>query len=114
MTRTSAGALTNQLKNKILFQAEMKYLGIIIDPNLNYKKHVEYITNKLKKYYNKIRALYGHTYRMDTKKREILYNALFRSIIEYGSLAYFDKLRKTEIKKLKTRKNNSNRSNIRL
>ena len=69
MTRTSAGALTNQLKNKILFQAEMKYLGIIIDPNLNYKKHVEYITNKLKKYYNKIRALYGNTYGMDTKKK---------------------------------------------
>lgn len=91
-------------QEKILFQSEMKYLGIIIDTNLNYKKHVEYITNKLKKYYNKIRALYGNKYGLDTqkKKREIIYNALFRSIIEYGSLAYFEKLRITEIKKLKS------------
>lgn len=89
-------------QEKIIFHTEMKYLGIIIDQNLNYNKHVEYITNKLRKYYNKIRALYGNTFGMDTYKREILYNALFRSIIEYGSLAYFEKLRNTEIKKLKS------------
>jgi len=35
-------------------------------------------------------------------KREILYNAIFRSLTEYGSLAYFEKLRKSDIRKLKS------------
>ncbi len=42
------------------FNPEMKYLGIILGPKPNYNKHVEDIIGKIKKYYNKIRALYSN------------------------------------------------------
>ena len=53
--------------NKINFQSHMKYLGVIIDDQLNFKKHVEYIISKILKYFKLFRALYGNKYGLDFK-----------------------------------------------
>lgn len=88
-------------QEKILFQTEMKYLRII-----NYtsesKLRETYRIYYQRKYYNIIIILYGNTYGIDTKKIKITYNTPFRSIIEYGFLEYFEKLRKSDFKKLKS------------
>lgn len=41
---------------------EIKYLVIMIDENLNCNKHVNYITHKIRKYYNGMWSLYGSNY----------------------------------------------------
>lgn len=87
---------------KINIQSFIKYLGVIIDDQLNFGKHIEYITSKIMKYFNLFRALYGNKYGLNFKSRKILYQAIFLAITSYCSTTYFPNLNKTQIRKLKS------------
>ena len=87
--------ITNVLKSdggKLTRQKEIKYLGMILDENLNFNSRVNYILDKIKRNYRKITALYNNIYGLKYTDRKILYSALFRSIIEYGSTVYYPKI----------------------
>lgn len=62
-----------------------KYLGIIIDMNMKWDKHIQYLINKTRYLifiFNKLRKY------MDICTLKIIYYALFHSVISYGIIAW--------------------------
>ena len=86
------------LKNteiKVVNQA--RYLGITIDNKLNFKKQFNILIKKLN---TATRALLFTRKVLNYKAKMILYNSLFKQNLEYGCIAYFDKLTTTQINKI--------------
>jgi hypothetical protein len=59
----------------------IKFLGIQIDNNMNWKSHAEYILPKLSSAIFVIRSL---SYFMSLKTLRMVYFSFFQSIIKYG------------------------------
>lgn len=85
---------------------EIKYLGVIIDENLKFKKHCEYILNKMSKKVNFMRRIGGNL-TMSTKI--LLYKAIISPHIEYCSSILFN-FNQNEIEKLQKLQNKSMRT----
>ena len=64
-----------------------KHLGIIINKNLNWHNHVEYITTKALK---RLDVLYRCRYKLDRKSLEVLYFTYIRPLLEYGDVLFSD------------------------
>ena len=77
---------------------EARYLGVILDEKLNFKKQYESVVKKLE---NTVKALICTRNSLNFKAKYQLYNALFESHVNYCSIAYMDKLNKTQLEKLK-------------
>ena len=72
-------------KQKVTRTESYKYLGIYLDYNMNWHKHIDYIINRTKYFifiFAKIKKF------MDTNTLMIIYYALFHSIISYGIIAW--------------------------
>ena len=67
----------------------VKYLGVVFDSKLNWSKHVNYIINKLSRRVNILKAISSNSWGANKKTLSIVYKALFRSVMDYGSTAYF-------------------------
>lgn len=63
----------------------IKYLGIMVDQNLKWKEHIDYITNKLKRGIHKFYQLRDI---LTEKYIRTIYSALVESIIRYGILIW--------------------------
>ena len=74
-----------------------KYLGIIFDNKLNFKPQFKNLEKKLK---STIYALLPIRKLLTTKAKNIIYNSLFKSNLDYGSVTYQDKLKNSNIQKL--------------
>ena len=62
---------------------QYKYLGIIIDKNLSWSPHIEYISGKISKACGALAKL---RYSMSTNLLKDVYHALIHSYIRYGIL----------------------------
>ena len=62
-----------------------KYLGVIIDDNLNLSEHIETLKNKLLK---TIGVLYKTRYYLNEKSLYLIFNSLFMSHVKYGLLCW--------------------------
>ena len=62
-----------------------KYLGIIIDCNLNWSEHVETVKTKLQK---ALGILYKTRHFLNEKSLYLIFNSLFMSNVRYGLLCY--------------------------
>ena len=62
-----------------------KYLGIIIDCNLNWSEHVETVKTKLQK---ALGILYKTRHFLNEKSLYLIFNSLFMSHVRYGLLCY--------------------------
>ena len=62
-----------------------KYLGVIIDDNLNWSEHIKTLKNKLLK---TIGVLYKTRYYLNEKSLFLIFNSLFISHIKYGLLCW--------------------------
>ncbi|GFW20730.1 putative RNA-directed DNA polymerase from transposon BS [Trichonephila clavipes] len=69
----------------ILEVKSLKILGIIFDPNINWKNHINYLRQKGFKYLNAIKALSSP--KIGTRSDHLLniINTTIRSIVDYGS-----------------------------
>ena len=65
--------------------AQYKYLGVIIDKNLNWKSHIEYISSKISKACGALAKL---RHSMNTKLLVEIYHALIHSYVKYGILTW--------------------------
>lgn len=97
-----------QINNvKIERVKQMKYLGFIIDENLNFKEHIEYICKKIGKkigFFKRVR-----------KKLSILtavnvYNTMIKPHFEFGSTILYTCCTKTQIERLQKLQNKAMRS----
>ena len=74
-----------------------RYLGIIIDEKLNFKEQHEKLVSKLTEVVN---ALICVRNTLNYRCKIALYNALFKSHLEYCAMVYYDCLIKKQIDKL--------------
>ena len=65
-----------------------KFLGVIFDSHLNFRKHIDYIRGKCKKALNLMKKVSHTKWGADRKTLKILYKATVRSILDYGSQVY--------------------------
>ena len=63
----------------------IKYLGVVMDKNLKWKDHIEYITNRLKNFIYKFYQLRNI---LPEKNLRVIYGALAESVIRYGILIW--------------------------
>ncbi|KFM71881.1 RNA-directed DNA polymerase from mobile element jockey, partial [Stegodyphus mimosarum] len=76
-----------------------KYLGVIIDKNLNFKEHISYILNKANAAFYSIYPIIGRKSKLNIKIKKMLYISLIRPILLYACPAWAI-ANKTERKKL--------------
>ena len=72
----------------VQFKKEAKFLGLIFDHKLSWKKHVDYIHDRCKKRINLLRCISGYSWGVDGPLLLRLYKALIRPVIDYGCEAY--------------------------
>ncbi|XP_028042689.1 uncharacterized protein LOC114252408, partial [Bombyx mandarina] len=65
---------------------EAKFLGLILDAKLTGSAHVDNTVKKCEKNINVLRALSGTWWGAHPYSQKLLYNALVRSIIDFGSI----------------------------
>jgi hypothetical protein len=76
--------------NEIPIVNEHKFLGVIIDNNLKFDKHINYICKKAMGGINIIRHLAGTFWGSDPKTVSMLYKSIVRTHFDYSSLAYLN------------------------
>ncbi len=75
----------------LAINTHMKYLGVIIDQNLTFKKHLEYLKEKTKKLYFKYLRLFGNTWGASHKNCRIVYQSLVESNFNYCASVYINR-----------------------
>ncbi|RVE50533.1 hypothetical protein evm_004862, partial [Chilo suppressalis] len=74
--------------NKIHIVNEHKFLGVIIDNQLKFDKHISHISAKALKGINILRYLAGTFWGSNPRIMNMLYKSIVRSHFDYSSLAY--------------------------
>ena len=82
---------------EIIRVKKARYLGIIIDEKLNFKEQHEKLVSKLTEAVN---ALICVRNTLNYRAKIALYNALFKSHLEYCAMVYYDCLKKNQMDKL--------------
>lgn len=72
-------------RSSIPVQDEAKFLGVILDSNLTGLSHCYYITSKCERLLNILRCLSGVWWGAHPFSLRLLYNALIRSNLDYGT-----------------------------
>ena len=72
-------------KTAVKMVKSYKYLGVIIDNNLNWTEHIEMVKSKLLK---AIGVLYKTRYFLNENSLYLIFNSLFMSHIRYGLLCW--------------------------
>ena len=67
---------------------EFKFLGVIFEEKVTWKKHIEKIVRKCEKVINVMRCLAGSTWGANRDTQIMVYRAMIRSALDYGCLAY--------------------------
>ena len=84
---------------------DFKFLGVRLDRNLTFTKHIKDIKAKCAKRTNILRALTGTDWGGDRKTILQLYTAIIRPIIEYCSIAYHGSLTEGQITQIEAIQN---------
>ena len=64
---------------------KFKYLGVIINENLNWADHVDYVQSKVSR---RLGILKRIRHLLPTKTREIVFNTLILPILDYGDIVW--------------------------
>ncbi len=83
---------------------EARYLGLIFDHKLNFIAHIKHIKNKTQKSLNLLRVLSNTSWGADRRSKTLIYKALIRSKLDYGSIVY-GSARPSYLKSLETIQN---------
>ena len=75
-------------KVKLKWAKEVKFLGLIFDHRLTWNSHINYVADRCKSRLNLMRSISGSNWGADKKSLLHIYQAMIRSIIDYGCEAY--------------------------
>lgn len=73
---------------QIKLAESVKFLGLIFDRKLNWKKHIKYLVHSCNKKINLLKTLANKNWGADYHTLITLYKSLIQSKIDYGSVAY--------------------------
>ena len=82
----------------IEIQDKMKYLGVIIDNQLNFKSHVKYINAKVLKVINKLYFVFRNKYGYGNKARKIMTEGCVITLYQYAASIYYSSLQLKEVR----------------
>ena len=72
----------------LAFEKSVKFLGMVFDRRLDWTAHLNYIVDRCKPRLNLMRAMAGASWGASKETLLMVYRAMIRSIIDYGSIAY--------------------------
>ena len=82
-----------------------KIMGVILDPSISFHKHCNYVSDRIDKRNNMLKALAGSSWGQDNETLLITYNALEKSIANYAAPVWSTKASDSSFKKIQTAKN---------
>ena len=68
----------------------VKYLGVILDMRMTWRRHTEYSVGKARRRVNFMRSVAGKSWGCHPQVQMSLYKTLVRSVLEYGSFMFLD------------------------
>lgn len=83
---------------KIRNTAETRFLGIILDNQLKFEKHISYIRGKMEKANQVVKFVCGVSRRPELNTALMLYKSLVRAVSDYGCFVYALVTRRAETK----------------
>lgn len=87
--RTVSETLQLKLYDKVIGKvSSFKYLGVVFDSRLTWREHIDRIETKCKKVVNVMRCVAGRGWGASSSALKRLYQALIRSVFDYGCVAY--------------------------
>ena len=82
-----------------------KLLGVIMDPCLSFHKHCNYVSDRIDKRNNILKALAGSSWGQDKETLLLTYNALGKSIASYAAPVWSTNASDSSFKKIQTTQN---------
>ena len=82
-----------------------KLLGVIMDPSLSFHKHCNYVSDRIDKRNNILKALAGSSWGQDKETLLLTYNALGKSIASYAAPVWSTNASDSSFKKIQTAEN---------
>ena len=82
-----------------------KILGVILDPSISFHNHCNYVSDRIDKINNILKALAGSSWGQDKKTFLMTYNALGKSIANYAAPVWSTNASDTSFKKIQTAQN---------
>ena len=81
-----------------------------MDPSLSFHKHCNYVSDRIDKINNILKALPGSSWRQDKKTLLLTYNALGKSIVSYAAPVWSTNAIDSSFKKIQTAQNTALRT----
>ena len=82
-----------------------KILGVIIDPSLSFHKHCNYVTGRIEKKNNMLKARGGSSWGQENETLLLTYNELGKSIASYAAPVWSTNASDSSFKKIQTAQN---------
>ena len=82
-----------------------KILGVIMDPSIPFHKHCNYVSDRIDKTNNMLKALAGSSWEHDKETLLLTYNALGKSIASYAAPVWSTNASDSSFKKIQTAQN---------
>ena len=82
-----------------------KLLGVIMDPSISFHKHCNYVSDRIDKRNNILKALAGSSWGEDKETLLLTYNALGKSIASYAAPVWSTNASDSSFKKIQTAQN---------
>ena len=82
-----------------------KILGVIMDPFLSFHRHCNYVSDRIDKRNNMLKALVGSSWGQDKETLLLTYNTLGKSIASYATPVWSTKASDSSFKKIQTAQN---------
>ena len=82
-----------------------KILGVILDPSLSFHKHCNYVSDRIDKKNNMLKALTESSWGQDMETLLLTYNALGKSIASYAAPPWSTNASDSSFKKIQTAQN---------
>ena len=82
-----------------------KILGVIMDPSISFHKPCNYVSDRIDKRNNMLKALAGSSWGQDKETLLLTYNALGKSITSYAAPVWSTNARDSSFKKIQTAQN---------
>ena len=114
--KTQALFITNRIKKQlpkatikvfnedVKWQTESKYLGMVLEKKLNFKKHIDYVVGKANVAIKTLYPLISRKSQLNVQNKLLIYKLAIRPIFTYACPAFIN-IAKTHIKRLQVLQN---------
>ena len=86
-------------------ERSLKILGVILDPSISLHKHCNYVSDRIDKRNNMLKALPGSSWGQDKETLLLTYNTLGKSIASYAAPVWSTNASDLSFKKIQTAQN---------